>query len=437
MARVVVVGGGFGGMASAARLAKLGHEVTLCERLPQLGGALGFVTRGGFRWDDGPTSTMLPAVIRDLFRKSGRQLDRELELVPVDPVREHRFHDGTVVSLPGGSRAAQHDAVEAGLGGGLGQQWIDWTAGYADQWEVVRRDYLERPWSPDLADRATRDLLFSRATLRKSVTKAFKDERLRQLAEHLCVLDGHDPRNVPAWLGVLSYVEQNFGVWTVPGGMGSLTGAMRKRLDERRVDVRLDLPVTDLRVVDGAVTGVLTGDGEIEAERVVVAIDPRRLPALAPHVERTMPAIPPVVCHVGLVGEVPDLPHEVVLHGDPMLVLRTNGTVLDSAPEGASAAWTVLGRGKLAEDVLTALARHKIDIRAQVAVRVDRSPLDLVRQWGGSPLGVQWQGRRTLRDRMGTQTPIEGVYAAGAHTTPGAGLPFVGLSAALVAQSLR
>ena len=30
--RVVVVGGGFGGMASAARMAKLGHDVTLLER---------------------------------------------------------------------------------------------------------------------------------------------------------------------------------------------------------------------------------------------------------------------------------------------------------------------------------------------------------------------------------------------------------------------
>jgi UDP-galactopyranose mutase len=31
---------------------------------------------------------------------------------------------------------------------------------------------------------------------------------------------------------------------------------------------------------------------------------------------------------------------------------------------------------------------------------------------------------------------VPGVYAAGAHATPGAGLPFVGLSAALVAQAV-
>ena len=53
---------------------------------------------------------------------------------------------------------------------------------------------------------------------------------------------------------------------------------------------------------------------------------------------------------------------------------------------------------------------------------------------GGSPCGVLWQGRQTAFRRLGPTTPIEGVYAAGAHATPGAGLPFVGLSASLVAQ---
>ena len=93
MARVVVVGGGFGGLASAARLAKLGHDVTLLEARASLGGALGYVEKDGFRWDDGPTSTLLPAVIRDFFRKSGRPAEKEIDLVPVEPARQHRFED--------------------------------------------------------------------------------------------------------------------------------------------------------------------------------------------------------------------------------------------------------------------------------------------------------------------------------------------------------
>src|SRR5215212_5673434 len=99
MSRVVVVGGGFGGTAAAARLAKQGHDVTVVERLHRLGGAVGFVEEDGFRWDAGPTATALPAVLRDLFRKSGRPLEKELDLVQVQPMREHRFRDGAVLNM--------------------------------------------------------------------------------------------------------------------------------------------------------------------------------------------------------------------------------------------------------------------------------------------------------------------------------------------------
>jgi UDP-galactopyranose mutase len=177
--------------------------------------------------------------------------------------------------------------------------------------------------------------------------------------------------------------------------------------------------------------GVRLATGTVDADVVVVAIDPRRLPALAPYVERTMPAIPPVVCHLGVVGDVPDLPAEVVFHGDPMLVLRTTGT----APDGAHA-WTLLARGRIAEDLVLAVHRAGIRIREQVEVRVDRSPRQLVEEWGGSPNGVLWQGRGSLEHRLGPDTPVAGVYAAGAHTRLGAGLPSVGLSAALVAQQV-
>jgi phytoene desaturase len=429
MSRVVVLGGGFGGTAAAARLAKQGHSVTLVERRDRLGGAVGFVERDGFRWDAGPTSTALPAVLRDLFRKSGRPLERELELVPVAPMREHRFTDGTVLAMPSGSRSVQLEAVEAALGGGLGRVWVDYVHGFADTWDVLRRAYLERPYSPELVDRPTKALLHTRTTLQRLVRRTLTDERLREVALLPTRLDGHDPRRVPSWMGTWSYVEQNFGVWTVPGGMGALADAMAKRLGERKVEVLLGTTAVDLRLSGERVVGVSTDRGPVDADTVVVAIDPRALPVLAPHVRRARPAVPPVVCHLGLVGEVPDLPHEVVLHGgDTTMVVRTNGT----APEGR-AAWTVLARGRTTEDVLVAMARLGIDVRRQVEVRVDRSPRDQVAELAGSPYGVLWQGRATI-DRKLASPPYQGVYAAGVHAAAGAGLPFVGLAAAVAAE---
>jgi UDP-galactopyranose mutase len=431
MARVAVVGGGFGGMAVAARLAKLGHQVTLLERGPRLGGALVPVERDGFAWDGGPSYTSLPAVVRDLFRKSGRPAEREIELVELDVLREHRFADGTRVRLPFGSRAAQIEAVDS-LGAGLGSRWADHVQAYADDWEVLRRDYLERPWDPHHLPPPLADRLGSRGTLARRV-KRLKDDRLALMAFHASVAEGHDPRDVPAWAGVTAYVEQRFGAWTVSGGMAALADALAARLGTRRVEVHTGTEVRDLVLRQGRAVAVDTAAGPLDAEVVVVACDPRRLPVLAPLVRRTMPALPPVVCHVGLEGaDLPGLAHETVLHGsgkEPTLVVRTGG----SAPAG-SAAWTVHGRGRVDEDLMVALVRRGIDVRSRVVTRVDRSPRDLVEQWGGSPSGVLWQGRRTVFRRLGPDTPVPGVYAAGAHATPGAGLPYVGLSAALVAQ---
>jgi UDP-galactopyranose mutase len=429
MARVVVIGGGFGGLASAARLAKLGHEVTLLEASSRLGGALGYVEEDGFRWDSGPTATLLPAVIRDFFRKSGRAADKEIDLVPVEPMQQHRFDDDTVLDLPGGSRAAQLDAVSDALGAEAGRRWVEYVDDFAEVWDALRKDWYERPWSEEHASKDARQLLSTRLTLHKLVQRELRDERLRLLACHRMRFDGHEPRNVPAWEGVWSYVEQNFGAWTLPGGMGQLTDVLAGRLETRGVTVLTDSPARDLVVEDGRVVAVQVDDGSIDADHVVCAVDPRRLPALARYVARTMPAIPPAISHIGVVGEVPELPAEVVLHGDPTLVLRTTGT----APEGAHA-WTVLGRGRLAEDIVTALQRAGIRVRDQVEVRVDRSPRELVEEWGGSPFGVLWQGRNTLAHRLGTRTPVDGVVMAGAHTTPGSGLPSVGLSASLAAQ---
>ena len=429
MARVVVLGGGFGGLASAVRLAKLGHDVTLVERSAGLGGALSSVTADGFTWDAGPSRTALPSVLRDLFRKSGRPLERELDLVPLDVLREHRFEDDTAVSLRSG-RAAQLTAFDA-LEPGLGRRWVDHVASYSEDWEVLRRGYLEVPWERDRLPRELAARLDSREVLSRRLRRTFRDERARLVAGHPFVADGHDLRNVPAWLGVTAYVDQRFGAWTVPGGMAAVGEALARRLVTRRVTVLPSTSVRDLVLRAGRVVAVATSAGELDADVVVCALDPRGLPALAPFVARTMPAIPPVVTHLGLRGEVPDLPHELVLHGDPMLVVRTGGR----APEGGHA-WTVHGRGRLAEDLLVALARHRLDVREQTVTRLDRSPRDLVETWGGSPLGVLWQGRVTVRRRLGPDTPVPGVYAAGAHATPGSGLPFVGLSAALVAQAI-
>lgn len=438
-----MVGGGLGALSSAARLAKTGHQVTLVERSDRLGGALGRLEFEGFIFDTGPTHTLLPAVIRDLFRKTGRPLERETDLVPLAVIREHRFADGTSLSLTGGSRATQKATFEE-LSPGLGEAWVRHVDPYSTTWERLRRDWFERPWNPDLAHPETKKLLASRTSLASHLARTLPDHRARLVATHPHTRDGQDPRRVPAWNGFVSYLEQNFGAWTIPGGIGVLGELMATRMATRKVTVLTDTPVIDLVVRSGRVAGVRTRDDVIEADAVVCAVDPTQFPAVSASLRpsrrhglrRTRSTRLPDLIHLGLdEGNVLDdrygteLPGEVVLHGAADIILRPGG----SAPEGGRAV-TLSSRDIAAENVLDILAERGLDLRPHVRVRLERPGQALARAWGGSPAGVLWDGRRTVTDRLGPRTPLAGLHVAGAYASAGAGLPFTGLSGWQVAQ---
>ncbi len=425
MARVVVIGGGLGGLASAARLAKLGHQVTVLEQSDRLGGALCPLQQDGFTWDQGAHATLLPAALRDLFRKSGRPLESELELAPLPVIREHRFADGSRVGLPGGSRSAQLRAVDA-LGAGLGRAWVEYVDSLGADWDVLRRGYLEHPYAGPSASPEVAARLGSRESLHSRL-KRLPDPRLRLLAAYPVVGHHHDARRVPNWMALSAYLEQRFGAWAPVGGMGTVADALARRLATRRVEVATATTVLDVVVRQGRAVGVHTQHGDLDAEVVVSAIDPHLLPALAAYVRKTRAVHPPGVTHLGLSGAL-DLPPQVVVHGVDDLTVRSTPTLAGRT--------SVSVIGNPTGDPLDALAAQGLDLRDRVLLRVDPPPAKQRGQAGSTPWGVQWEGRKTVSRRLGPTTPVPNVYAAGAHATPGEGIAFVALSAAQVAEAI-
>src|SRR3954471_20960725 len=97
--RIGVIGGGLGGLASACTLAARGYDVVLFEKNPWLGGKAAGLAEGGFRFDMGPTILLMPSVLRRIFAEAGRDLDDELELIPLDPQWRSFFPDGSTLDL--------------------------------------------------------------------------------------------------------------------------------------------------------------------------------------------------------------------------------------------------------------------------------------------------------------------------------------------------
>ena len=341
MSRVVVVGAGMAGLAAAARLATLGHQVTVCEQGDRVGGKVQTVHQDGFAFDAGPSLLTLPAVYRDLFVKTGRPLEDALDLVEVDPAFRYRFaadqaagHPVTWLDLPNAARARTAAALESALGSGAGSDWDGLLERAHAIWQVTRGPFLESALGGvrDLARlaRRTRDVatVAPWRSLRALGRQQLRDPRLRLMLDRYATYTGSDPRRAPAARAVVPYVEATFGVWHVRGGLGGLAAAVHERAVERGARVRLGADVARVVVEGGRTSAVVLSSGErLDADVVVSDADAGHLYRdLVPSstarsarrgVTRTTPSLSAFVLLLALRRPTPDVGHHTVLFPGP------------------------------------------------------------------------------------------------------------------------
>ena len=247
MARISVLGGALAGLAAAARLAKVGHEVTLATGRP--GGRWAAAEQDGISVDPFPGVLGFPAPWRDLFKKSGRAFDAELTraglgLVPGPPAT-HRFGDGTVLELPS-ERGAQFAAITAALGPGAAGQWRDLVDRMDDVWLALRPLGLEAELTGPEQVRGMRQVLLPRQSV-EAVARCLGEPHLAALVRPVAHRLGSEPRRTPAWVLARLSLERTFGRWIltadgVPERTGRLLDLLIERLDTRKVTVTVDAP---------------------------------------------------------------------------------------------------------------------------------------------------------------------------------------------------
>lgn len=431
MANVVVVGGGFAGLSAAARLAKLRHDVTLIESGSRLGGRLHGHEVDGVTWPLDPETVTLPGVFRDLFRKSGRPMDRALEMSLTAP-RRHLFRGGEQLDLSFGDRALQHDAITAALTTEPGldppaEEWADWVDAWPDAWDVLRRRLLDRvPAGRADLDRAARGTLRARRSVARMVDRDLVDDRLAKLVLDPLRLEGQDRRRTPAFTAVQHYLDRTFGRWAFDGGFAGLAAALETRLGERRVAIALDEHAHELTFAgsgaDRQVSSVVTDRRSVPADVVVWCAPswPTGLPA-----PRSLQVIPASRTLLTLDREAPDLPPDVLAHTNPPV--RVVAAQVDDGPPRCT---LIHLAGD--EDPVVSLVRAGLDLRDHVIDRLTLTPSDLVRRghWGWV-----WDGWGSI-DRFPGVGPTSGVHLAGAHAWSGGHLEQIGMATAAIAAEV-
>ncbi|MDF1487917.1 hypothetical protein [Tessaracoccus caeni] len=214
---VSVQGATLAGMAAAARLARLGHPVTVHTCGEPLGGRW---APAGDAESSLPPLIILPAAWRDLFKKTGRALDPELarrglRFAPAPPVR-HLFDDGTSLDLPS-ERGAQFYALAERYGTSVAERWRDLLDGADDAWTAARRFGVESPASP--ASPAHRRSLWLDRTL-ADLADRVDEPHLARILLDLRFPAGTASTAAPGLLATRLAVERQFGRWQLVDGDG-------------------------------------------------------------------------------------------------------------------------------------------------------------------------------------------------------------------------
>ncbi len=473
----VVLGGGFGGIAAALRLCARGHEVTLIDRCPRLGGRAQVFERDGYRHDAGPTVITAPFLFAELFALFGEEIADHVTLKPLDPWYRFRFPDNRHFDYGPGLERMEAEIARfnpddvAGYHGLLAESKALFDIGFK---ELGDQPFHRASFMIRQIPRLLR-LRFDRSVW-DMVSNHIQHPYLRRALSLQPLLVGGNPFDTTCIYGLIHYLEREWGVHFAMGGTGALVDALAALLERHGVQIENGRSVVSLTRDGRHIRKAVLDDGrEIAADTFVSNLDPMHLygeliehPPVTSRIKQRLAktSMGLFVLYFGTDRQYPDIAHHTIWLGErykellrdifdrkvlsedfSLYLHRPTATDPSFAPAGHDSFYVLAPVPNLLGDIDWQAEGPRLQQRIIEALETSimpglsqhiRAPFFMTPQdfrndyqsVHGSGFSVAPLFRQSAWFRFHNQAEgLDNLYLVGAGTHPGAGLPGVVSSA--------
>ena len=272
----IVIGSGFGGIAAALRLKAKGHQVTLVEKHPDLGGRARVFKKNGFTFDGGPTVITAPYLINELFDLFKKDPKDYIELTPLKIWYQFIFEDKTKFDYSGNESEMKNQIQKINKTDVKGyEKLVNFTKKIFDKGFTELADVpFDKPFVmmkqlPALLK------LKSYKSVYSLVSSYIQSEKLRRMLSMHPLLVGGNPFSTTSIYGLILYLEKKWGIHYSMGGTGNIIKGYEKLMNEVGIKILKESEVTKIISKNNKISGVqINSQINIDADNVICNADP-------------------------------------------------------------------------------------------------------------------------------------------------------------------
>jgi phytoene desaturase len=267
---IAVIGGGFGGLAAAIRLAAQGHSVDLYEKRDKLGGRGYQYDINGFKFDGGPTVITAPYIFDEIFEAAGKQREDYFKLVPLDPFYRIFDHQGNHFDY-------RHDHEQMLLE--IDRWNPDDRPNYDRFVEHTRKifslfhPYTDKPFLSMPAMLRIMPAVIKLAGYMPTyafVSRYIRHDFLRRVFSFHPLLIGGNPFDTPSLYTLIVQFEKEWGVHYALGGTGAIVAGFERLFTELGGRIHLNSEVQEISSEGRQVKSLRMADGSVHNADIVV-----------------------------------------------------------------------------------------------------------------------------------------------------------------------